>query len=546
LPVTPLVQRGGQAAAGVARQRMLYAQLVEDSDHHAANIVARSVGARERGEQQIQRPLVLAGVESGERLVQIGNGRLRGALGCPLKADARGQPVGGETPGNPRQDRERVIDLPAGMQDPGQGDRGVGPRRLELVSSAQRLFVAALDEHVGLGGKKRVQKPLDRGRRLRSDELGDDLAVPERLDGRNALDPEGARDARVRIDVDLRQLELAGSLAGGPLEHGTKLPARAAPARPEVDHDRERVGTVEDRGLEVRLGDVHASDGSDAAAPGNLTSTSISPDISAPEDPSILVEGLVVRFEQLVAVAGVSFAVRPGEAFGLLGPNGAGKTTTVRVLATLLRASEGRALVAGYDVQRQGLEVRASIGYIPQALSADGALTARENLEFYARVTGVPRAIREERIAEAVEAMEIGGWLDRLARTLSGGMLRRLEIGTALLGRPRVLLLDEPTVGLDPNARRVVWERLHALRRQAGTTILVTTHLMEEAERHCERLAIMDHGRLVAEGAPSELIAAHDADGIEDVFVAVTGRTIEEGGRIRDVKRQRRIARRLG
>jgi ABC-2 type transport system ATP-binding protein len=278
----------------------------------------------------------------------------------------------------------------------------------------------------------------------------------------------------------------------------------------------------------------------------NLTSTSISPDTSAAQDPSILVDGLVVRFEDLVAVAGVSFAVRPGEAFGLLGPNGAGKTTTVRVLATLLRASEGRALVAGYDVRRHGLEVRASIGYIPQALSADGALTARENLEFYARVTGVPRAIRDERIAEAVEAMEIGGWLDRLARTLSGGMLRRLEIATALLGRPRVLLLDEPTVGLDPNARRVVWERLHALRRQAGTTILVTTHLMEEAERHCERLAIMDHGHLVAQGAPSELIAAHDADGIEDVFVAVTGRTIEEGGSIRDVKRQRRIARRLG
>lgn len=126
----------------------------------------------------------------------------------------------------------------------------------------------------------------------------------------------------------------------------------------------------------------------------------------------------MVRFDEVVAVGGVSFAVRPGEAFGLLGPNGAGKKTTVRVLATLLPATEGRALVAGYDVRRHGLAVRASIGYIPQALSADGALTARENLEFYARVTGVPREAREERIAEAVEAMEIGGWLDRLARTL--------------------------------------------------------------------------------------------------------------------------------
>lgn len=253
-----------------------------------------------------------------------------------------------------------------------------------------------------------------------------------------------------------------------------------------------------------------------------------------------------MRFGELAAVAGVSFAVAPGEAFGLLGPNGAGKTTTVRVLATLLPADEGRALVAGYDVRRDGLEVRASIGYIPQALSADAALTARENLEFYARVTGVPRRVRAERIAEAVEAMEIGGWLDRLARTLSGGMLRRLEIATALLNRPRVLLLDEPTVGLDPNARRVVWERLHALREQSGTTILVTTHLMEEAERHCDRLAIMDRGALVAQGTPPELIASHQASGIEDVFVSVTGRTIEEGGSIRDVKRQRRIAGRLG
>lgn len=261
---------------------------------------------------------------------------------------------------------------------------------------------------------------------------------------------------------------------------------------------------------------------------------------------ALLVDDLVVRFGELTAVGGVSFSVAPGEVFGLLGPNGAGKTTTVRVLATLLRATEGRALVAGYDVRHQGLEVRASIGYIPQALSADGALTARENLEFYARVTGVPRWSRRERIADAVEAMEIGGWLERLARTLSGGMLRRLEIATALLNRPRVLLLDEPTVGLDPNARRVVWERLHALREQAGTTILVTTHMMEEAERHCDRLAIMDLGLLIEQGAPDELCAAHGASGLEDVFVEVTGRTIEEGGSFRDVRRQRKIAGRLG
>ncbi len=148
-------------------------------------------------------------------------------------------------------------------------------------------------------------------------------------------------------------------------------------------------------------------------------------------------------------------------------------------------------------------------------------------------MTSVPRRVRAERIAEAVEAMESGGWLDRLARPLSAGMLRRLEIATALLNRPRVLLLDEPTVGLDPNARRVVWDRPHALREQSVTTILVTTHLMEEAERHCDRLAVMDHGKRVAEGTPAELIASHEAAGIEDVFVAVAvaDRQDDQGGR---------------
>src|SRR5262249_59440477 len=141
---------------------------------------------------------------------------------------------------------------------------------------------------------------------------------------------------------------------------------------------------------------------------------------------------------------------------------------------------------------------------VPQAISIDGALTAAENLEFYARVTGVPRRERRERIDEAVEAMELGSFVERLGRTLSGGMLRRLEIATALLNRPEVLFLDQPTVGLDPTARSLVWEHVHALRREAGTTVLVTTHLMEEADRHCDRLAIMGMGVVVELGAPQE------------------------------------------
>ncbi len=275
-------------------------------------------------------------------------------------------------------------------------------------------------------------------------------------------------------------------------------------------------------------------------------------------DPAVLVDDLVVRFDEVTAVGGVSFAVAPGEVFGLLGPNGAGKTTTIRVLTTLLAPTEGRALVAGHDVSADSLAVRASIGYIPQAISVDGALTAWENLDFYGRVTGVPRRERRERIAEVIETMELQHMLDRLARTLSGGMLRRLEIASALLNRPRVLFLDEPTVGLDPNARAMVWERLRSLREQSGTTILVTTHLMEEAERHCDRLGVIDRGRLIEQGEPAELIERHDADSLEDVFRRITGRPLgdeatdgdstdgEEEGRLSDVRAQRRTARRLG
>jgi ABC-2 type transport system ATP-binding protein len=166
-----------------------------------------------------------------------------------------------------------------------------------------------------------------------------------------------------------------------------------------------------------------------------------------PGDSAVLIDDLRVRFGDIQAVAGISFAVSPGEVFGLLGPNGAGKTTTIRVLTTLLPATSGRARVAGFDVRAEPLAVRASIGYIPQAISVDGALTARENLDFYARVTGVPRRARGQRIAQAIAAMDLESMLDRLARTLSGGMLRRLEIATALLNRPAVCSWTSPRSG---------------------------------------------------------------------------------------------------
>jgi ABC-2 type transport system ATP-binding protein len=259
----------------------------------------------------------------------------------------------------------------------------------------------------------------------------------------------------------------------------------------------------------------------------------------------VLVDDLVVRFGAVEAVAGISFEVAAGEAFGLLGPNGAGKTTTIRVLTTLLRPTRGAACVAGHDVVHDGLAVRQAIGYVPQAISIDGALTAYENLEFYGRATGVPRRERRERIEQAVEAMQLASFLDRLGRTLSGGMLRRLEIGTALLKHPAVLFLDEPTVGLDPTARRLVWERLELLREEAGTTIFVTTHQMEEAERQCDRIAIMDRGTVAALGSPVELRRRFGVPMLEDVFTEVTGGRLDEGGSFRDVRASRRRSRRL-
>ncbi len=261
---------------------------------------------------------------------------------------------------------------------------------------------------------------------------------------------------------------------------------------------------------------------------------------------AVVVDGLAVRFGEVRALRGISFSVRPGEVFGLLGPNGAGKTTTIRVLTTLLRPTAGSASVAGHDVVRQGLAVRQAIGYVPQAISIDGALTAHENLEFYGRVTGVPRRERRERIAQAVEAMALGSFLDRLGRTLSGGMLRRLEIASALLKQPQVLFLDEPTMGLDPTARRVVWERLDVLRAEAGTTVFVTTHQMEEAERQCDRIAILALGEIAALGSPDELRRQFGAPVLEDVFTAATGGRLEEGGSFRDVRASRKRTSRLG
>jgi ABC-2 type transport system ATP-binding protein len=220
--------------------------------------------------------------------------------------------------------------------------------------------------------------------------------------------------------------------------------------------------------------------------------------------PVITVRGLVKTYGKVEAVRGIDLDVAGGEIFGFLGPNGAGKTTTIQILCTLLRATAGSASVAGFDVDAQPDEVRASIGLVFQDPSLDQELTARENLQFHALIYNVPRAVRARRIAAVLEMVGLHERADAPVKTFSGGMRRRLEIARGILHAPQVLFLDEPTQGLDPQTRAHIWEYLMELRRSEDITIFMTTHYMDEAE-YCERIAIIDHGSLVAQGTPDEL-----------------------------------------
>lgn len=260
--------------------------------------------------------------------------------------------------------------------------------------------------------------------------------------------------------------------------------------------------------------------------------------------PIVEVKNLVKKFDDNVAVNGISFTIEPGEVFGLLGPNGAGKSTTIRILTTLIPPTSGEVRVAGLDVRRDGGMLRQFLGYVPQSLSADGALTGYENLLIFAKLLRIPREERRERISDALSLLKIEDAADRLVQHYSGGMVRRLEIGQAILHHPQILVLDEPTIGLDPTARRAVWETLDELRRETGMTLLVTTHYMEEAEANCQRIAIMHQGRIVAIGTPDELrtFAGLPNGTLEDVFTAVTDGTLESGGSFHDVRQLRRRA----
>jgi ABC-2 type transport system ATP-binding protein len=223
---------------------------------------------------------------------------------------------------------------------------------------------------------------------------------------------------------------------------------------------------------------------------------------------AIEVDHLTKKFGDFTAVDAISFAVPGNEIFGLLGPNGAGKTTLIRMLTTLTPPTSGSAHVAGFDVVREATGVRQSMGVIPQALTSDPELTAEENLAIHGKLYGVPAAKREELIERLLRSVELEKFRYQLVRTFSGGMRRRLEIARGLMHSPKILFLDEPTTGLDPVSRTHVWEMIERLRDQEKLTILLTTHYMDEADKLCDRIAIVDHGQLMALDSPHRLKAS--------------------------------------
>jgi ABC-2 type transport system ATP-binding protein len=261
-------------------------------------------------------------------------------------------------------------------------------------------------------------------------------------------------------------------------------------------------------------------------------------------------QALTRRYGELTAVDALNISIEAGEVFGLLGPNGAGKTTAIKMLTTLLPPTSGNATIAGYDVVRHAAQVRRLIGYVPQALSADGSLSGYENLLIFAKLYDIPHGEQEKRTREALAFMGLADVADHLVRTYSGGMIRRLEVAQSMLHRPRVLFLDEPTVGLDPIARKTVWEHIVQLRDEFGTTIFLTTHYMEEADSLCRRVAIMHRGVVSAIGTPAELKATLGGSDVtlDDVFTHYSGNQLDadSGGDYRDTSRARRTARRLG
>jgi ABC-2 type transport system ATP-binding protein len=248
---------------------------------------------------------------------------------------------------------------------------------------------------------------------------------------------------------------------------------------------------------------------------------------------AIEVKDIVKKFGDFTAVDGISFAVKAGEIFGLLGPNGAGKSTLIRIMVTLLPPTAGTAVINGFDVVMRADDVRRSIGVIPQAMTSDLELSVQENLLIFAKLYGVPREKRARLIHELLEAVELTQWADKPVKNLSGGMRRRVEIARGLVHEPRVFFLDEPTTGLDPVSRTSVWMMLQRIKSQRDLTVLITTHYMDEADKLCDRIAIVDHGKLVALDTPHALKASipgrtPESVTLDEVFVHYTGRDLRD------------------
>jgi lipooligosaccharide transport system ATP-binding protein len=257
-----------------------------------------------------------------------------------------------------------------------------------------------------------------------------------------------------------------------------------------------------------------------------------------PGEPLISARGLTKRFGAFVAVDGIDLEVQPGEAFGFLGPNGAGKSSTMRMIGAVSPVSAGELRILGLDPAVDGPKIRARLGVVPQEDNLDVELSVRQNLLTYARYFGIPRAVAKQRADELLDFVQLTERAGDRVDPLSGGMKRRLTIARALVNEPDVLLLDEPTTGLDPQARHVVWERLYRL-KQRGVTLVLTTHYMDEAEQLCDRLVVMDKGRIVAEGSPRSLIEQHCSRevvelrfGVEDDTAAMADKLSGLGDRV--------------
>jgi len=250
--------------------------------------------------------------------------------------------------------------------------------------------------------------------------------------------------------------------------------------------------------------------------------------------PIIRVEGLVKTFGDITAVRDVSFAVDAGEMFAFLGPNGAGKTTTIKMLTTLLTPTSGSVEIDGQNPATHAIDVRRKFGIVFQDPSLDQELTAAENMRLHAALYSVPKAAREERIERLLKVFELWDRRDSLVKQFSGGMRRRLEIARGLLHTPKILFLDEPTLGLDPQTRNQLWTLVKQLNDEEGVTIFLTTHYMDEAERVAQRIAIIDHGKIVAEGSAAALKQRTSTSTLEEAFLALTGTTIreEQGSRL--------------